>query len=223
MTRRKSGLPSDDSTTEGLTSLCNSSDTADATRQRALQIEQKLKLAKHYDTVTPTDLASWPAESDVHYTTLPNSLKSHVKDYYTWGQLRNTDPTSSVCDLAAIHLGFDQLDDSVHDSLATELREIHTIILYTLHTQVIPEYTAYHTLGGQQTVHWESIAPDSDQHHRRQLVLDRMLAIQAASRVPGAQGRLLDYYGWSKDLDDIGIVHLLYRDLPDSKHIEESR
>ena len=80
MTRAKSGLPSDDSTgnTTGLTSLCNTSESAADLRQKALEIEQSLKLAQRYETVTLTDLASWPAE--VQYNTLPTSLQEHVKD-----------------------------------------------------------------------------------------------------------------------------------------------
>ena len=204
MTRAKSGLPSDDSTgnTTGLTSLCNTSESAADLRQKALKIEQSLKLAQRYETLTLTDLALWPADS-IHYKTLPTSLQEHVGEYYVCEQLRNAASNRT----SAINLQFDQLDDGAHDRLASELCDIHTIILYTLHTQVIPEYTAYHTLGGEQTVHWESIPPGSDQQRKRQLVLDRMNRMQAGSR-SGTQGLLLDYYGWRQDIGDSGTVHL---------------
>jgi hypothetical protein len=39
----------------------------------------------------------------------------------------------------------------------------------------------------------------------------------ANRRVESAQGLLLDYYGWRKDTDDVGILHQLYRDLPNTK------
>jgi hypothetical protein len=221
MTRAKSGLPSDDTTgnTTGLTSISNTSESAADLRLQALKIEQSIKHARRYETVTLTDLASWPAGSDVRYSTLPKSLKQHVRELHMWGELRSVDlvSTCNYTNLAAINLQFDQLNDTAHDRLATELRDIHTIILYTLHTQVLPEYTAFHTLGGEQTVHWESIAPGSDQCRKRQLVLDRMNSMQASSHVPGAQGMLLDYYDWGKGLDEIGTVHLLYRDLPGAK------
>ena len=148
MTRRKSGLPSDDSTGSGagLTSLCNTSESAADLRQKAREIEQSIELSKRYETVSLTDLASWPAE--VQYKILPNSLQQHVKGYYVCEQLRN----AAVCNHTdSINLRFDQLDDGVLDQLASQLCDIHTIILYTLHTQVIPEYTAFHTLGGEQT------------------------------------------------------------------------
>jgi hypothetical protein len=86
---------------------------------------------------------------------------------------------------------------------------------------VIPEYVVFHTLGGEQTLHWESIAPGSDQQRKRQQVLDRMNSMQAASRVAGAPGLLLDYYEWRKGLDEIGTVHLLYRDLPGAKNSQK--
>jgi hypothetical protein len=138
MTRRKSGLPSDDSTGSGagLTSLCNASECADDLREQALKIEQSNKFAHRYETVTLTDLASWPADRDVHYSTLPKSLKHHVKEYFMWGELRSAD-LDSTCNHtspAAIDLHFAQLVEIVHDRLATELRDIHTIILYTIHT-----------------------------------------------------------------------------------------
>eukprot|EP00953_Heterococcus_sp_UTEX-ZZ885_P019509 10894-Heterococcus_DN1.PRE.1 len=40
--------------------------------------------------------------------------------------------------------------------------------------------------------------------------------MQANTRVPGAQGQLLDYYDWRLDPDDTGMLHLLHRDLPDA-------
>jgi hypothetical protein len=43
-----------------------------------------------------------------------------------------------------------------------------------------------------------------------------MNSMQASSRVAGAQGLLIDYFNWRKDVDDIGTVHLLHRDLPDA-------
>jgi hypothetical protein len=228
MTRRKSGLPSDDSSgsTVGLTSLCYTSvSAADVVREKALMIEQSITLAQRYETVTLTDLGSWPAHPRLRYKTLPNSLKQHVREYYVCEQLRSAKLGASVCNhgnQAVLNLRFDQLDDGVHDHLTAQLCDIHTIILYTLHTQVIPEYTGFHTLGGEQTVHWESIRPGSDQQRKRQRVLDRMSSMQASSRVAGAQGLLLDYYGWRKDIDDIGIVHLLFRDLPDTKDSQKA-
>jgi hypothetical protein len=143
-----------------------------------------------------------------------------VKEYYTWFELRivaSKPDTSFIDHYASISLRFEQLKVSEYDSLALKLCEIHTIILYTLHAQVIPEYIAYHTLGGDQTVHWESLSPDSETHSKRLLVLDRMNRMCANRRVESAQGLLLDYYGWRKDNDDVGILHLLYRDLPNTK------
>jgi hypothetical protein len=214
MTRRKSGLPSDDRTdsTAGLTSLCNTSQSASDMRDAALEIERSVKLSQRYETVTLTDLAAWPVV--VEYNTLPNSLKHHVKEYYTWSELRiaasKPDTSFHTNHYASISQRFEQLEVSEYDSLAMELCEIHTIILYTLHAQVIPEYVAYHTLGGDQTVHWESLSPDSESHSKRKLVLDRMNRMYANRRVESAQGLLLDYY-------DVGILHLLYRDLPNTK------
>ena len=214
MTRAKSGLPSDDSTgnTTGLTSLCNRSESAADLRQRALETEQSLKLGQRYETAPLTELTSWPAGS-VDYKLLPNPLQRHVRDYYNCVQLRNAASSES----SSTNLRFDQLNESVHNGLASRVCDIHTIMVYNLFTQVIPEYIASHTLGGEQTIHWESIPPGSDQERKRQLVLDRMNSMQGGSLV-GCQGLLLDYYGWRKDIDDIGIVHLLHRDLPSSNH-----
>ena len=220
--RRKPVKPSNDDT-EGLTSICNTSESADDMREQALKIEQTIKFSQRYETVTLTDLSSWSPDRDVRYSELPKSLQHHVKEYHMWEELRNVADvsTSNHTNLAAIELRFAQLDDTVRDTLATELREIHTIILYTLHTQVLPQYTGYHTLGGEQTVHWETIAPDSEQARKRQLVLDRMNNMEASTRIAGAQGKLLEYYGWRQSLDEIGIVHLLYRDLPGGKNAEK--
>jgi hypothetical protein len=185
MTRRKSGLSSDDSKPAGLTSICNASESATEMRDKAMLIEKSIKRAQRYDTVTPTDLAAWPAE--VPYDTLPSTLQKHVREYHLCKHFR----TDSVASDATST--FDQLDDDTQDGLAAELCDIHTVILYTLHTQVLVEYVQYHSLGGEQTVHWESIPPGSEQQRRRQLVLDRMNRLQASSLVPGASGLLLDY------------------------------
>eukprot|EP00953_Heterococcus_sp_UTEX-ZZ885_P002629 1936-Heterococcus_DN1.PRE.4 len=217
MTRRKSGLPSADESANGLTSLYNTSESAVHLRERALEVEKSIKLAQRYETVTLTDLAAWPSE--YKYTSTPNTLKQQIREYYMWQQIR--DGAAAACHLtthAGINLQFDRLDDTVHDKLAAELCDIHTVMLFTLHVLVITEYIAFHTLGGEQTVHWESIPSGSGTSSKRQLVLDRMNSMQAGSRSPGL---LADYYGWSKESNDVGILHLLYRDLPDSKHSQK--
>ena len=145
MTRRKSGLPSDDSKPAGLTSICNQSESATEMRHKAMLIEKSIKLAQRYETVTLTDLAAWPAE--VHYDTLPSNLQQHVREYLLCKQLRSTDSVASDATST-----FDQLDDETRDELAAELCDIHTVILYTLHTQVLVEYVQYHSLGGEQTI-----------------------------------------------------------------------
>jgi hypothetical protein len=159
MTCRKSGLSFDDSSTDGLTSVCNTSESAVDLRDRALKIEKAIELAQHYETVSLTDLAAWPAKFT--YETLPSSLKQYVKGYYIWQQLRSAGADYHTTQ-AGNNQRYDRLDDTVHDRLATELCDIHIILLYTLHTQVLPEYIAYHTQGGEQTVHWESIPVESD-------------------------------------------------------------
>jgi hypothetical protein len=220
MTRRKSGLPAADQSADGLTSLCNTSESAVNLRERALEVDKSIKLAQRYETITLTDLAAWPLE--YKYTSLPNTLKKQIREYYKWQQIR--DGAAAACyhtTRAGINLQFDQLDDTVHDKLAAELCDIHTVIMFTLHVLVIPEYIAFHTLGGEQTVHWESIPSGSDISSKRQLVLDRMNSMQAGSRTPGTPGLLVDYYGWSKENNDVGILHLLYRDLPNSKHSQK--
>jgi hypothetical protein len=159
-----------------------------------------------------------------------------------WQQIR--DGAAAACyhtTRAGINLQFDQLDHTVHDRLAAELCDIHTVILFTLHVLVIPEYIAFHTLGGEQTVHWESIEyiafhtlggeqtvhwesipAGSDTSSKRQLVLDRMNSMQAGSGTPDAPGLLVEYYGWSKGSNDVGILHLLYQDLPNSKYSQKT-
>ena len=89
--RRKPVLPLNDDTEEGLTSMCNTSESAHDMRAQALQIEQTIKFAQRYETVTLTDLSSWPADSDVHYSTLPKGLQRHVNEYFMWSERRNHD------------------------------------------------------------------------------------------------------------------------------------
>jgi hypothetical protein len=111
---------------------------------------------------------------------------------------------------------FNELQGLERTALAKQLCDIHTIIDFTLRTQVLPEYIKSHTTGGEQTLHWESIAPGSSTQLKRKLTLERMQGMQANTRVPGAQGQLLDYYNWRLDPDDSGMLHLLHRDLPDA-------
>eukprot|EP00953_Heterococcus_sp_UTEX-ZZ885_P016173 9111-Heterococcus_DN1.PRE.1 len=59
MTKRKSGLPHDDTSVTGLTSLCNR-ETGERKRAAALIIDKAINRAQHYETVTLTDLSSWP-------------------------------------------------------------------------------------------------------------------------------------------------------------------
>jgi hypothetical protein len=87
MTKRKSGLPSEDSSSTGLTSLCNH-DTGEQKRAIALRVEQALKKTQRYETLTLTDLSSWPAV--IEYKALAERLQEQVLEYYMWSQLRKT-------------------------------------------------------------------------------------------------------------------------------------
>jgi hypothetical protein len=79
---------------------------------------------------------------------------------------------------------------------------------------MLPEYIKHHVTGGEQTVHWESLVPGSATKLRRQLTLKRIEHMQANDLVPGAHGKLLDFYDWRLDQVDTGMLHLLHRDLP---------
>jgi hypothetical protein len=59
MTKRKSGIPDNNMTETGLTSLYNSE--CDESREAALKIETANKRAQRYERVTLLDLSSWPA------------------------------------------------------------------------------------------------------------------------------------------------------------------
>jgi hypothetical protein len=87
MTKRKSGLPLDDHSSTGLTSLCNV-ESGTQKRAAALLKDEAIKRAQHYETVTLTDLAAWPAV--VSYDTLSKRLQDHVLEYYTWIKLRES-------------------------------------------------------------------------------------------------------------------------------------
>jgi hypothetical protein len=204
MAKRKS--PSGDQSDAGITSLYNAHG-GDEMHAAALHIEEANKRAQRYETVTLTDLAMWPAVID--YAALPKRLQHHVKESYMWSELRKPDVS-----FHNITQQFDQLTDAERATLVHQLCDIHAIIEYTLRSQVLPEYIDNHTVGGQQTVHWEPVAPGSSTHHKRQLTLQRMESMPAGSRVPGAQGMLLDYYDWRLDQSDTGMLHLLHRDLP---------
>jgi hypothetical protein len=210
MTKRKSGLPGDDRAAKGITSVCNHQ-TGDQKRAIALRVEEAIKKGQRYETVTPTDLASWPAV--VEYRTLPKRLQDQVLEYYTWTELRQ----SSMCYhtvQAAIAQQFEELEESARDTLANDLCDIHTVIEFTLRTQVLPEYIANHTTGGAQTLHWEPLIPGSPAQLQRQRTLLKIENMQASARVPGAKGSLLDYYDWRLDQSDSGMLHLLHRDIP---------
>jgi hypothetical protein len=169
MTKRKSGLPDDDSSITGLTSLCNH-DSGEQSRAAALLIEQDNIRTQRYTTVTLTDLSSWPAV--VEYKALTKRLQEQVLEYYTWVELRKTGMCYDTMQ-AIIAQQFSELLDCQRDELAQELCNIHTIIEYTLHTQVLPEYVMHHTVGGEQTVHWASLVPGSATQHQRQHTLER--------------------------------------------------
>jgi hypothetical protein len=210
MTKRQSGLPHDDRSSTVLTSLCNH-ESGDKKRAIALLVEQAIKKGQRYETVTLTDLASWPAA--VEYSTLPKRLQDHVLELYTWTELRQ----SSMCYHTmqeAITQQFEELEKSVRDTLASELCDIHTVIEFTLRTQVLPDYITNHITGGAQTLHWESLAPGSPIQLQRQRTLLRIESKQASARVPGAKGKLLNYYDWGLDQSDTGMLHLLHRDIP---------
>jgi hypothetical protein len=209
MTKRKSGMPDDNKTETGLTSLCNTD--CDESREAALKIEIANKRAQRYETVTLLDLSSWPTV--VAYNALSKRLQEQILEYYTWTKLR----TSGMCyqtEQGVIAQQFEQLQDCERDALAHQLCNIHTVIEYFLRSQVLPEYIKHHITGGEQTVHWESLVPGSATQLRRQLTLKRMEHLHANDLIPGARGKLLDFYDWRLDQDDTGMLHLLHRDLP---------
>eukprot|EP00953_Heterococcus_sp_UTEX-ZZ885_P020049 11206-Heterococcus_DN1.PRE.1 len=207
MTKRKSGLPADDDNSSGITSLCNRVSRTDK-RAAAQAMDKVIKRAQRYDTLTLTDLASWP--SLLVYETLPQRLQSHVFEYYMWQQ---THANSSIT-REQVKQAFDSLSDHEHDTLAGQLCDKHAVIEYTLRSQVLPEYITHHVTSGSQTVHWEPVSPGSSVHKRRQRVVQRMIDMQASSIVPGARGQLRDFYDWRLDDDDTGMLHMLLRDLP---------
>lgn len=195
MTKRKNGLACDDSQQDGVTSLCNTSDGADK-RTAALQISQAKQRSQRYETVTILQLADWPEK--VSYSALTGSLQAHVIEYYMWGQLHGSStPYSS---LAEYTQQFNALAAEQKDACANRVCDIHTVIEYTLRTQVLPEYLDYHTTGGDLSKHWESIPTGSAVHRRRQRTVKRMQNMAASQLVPGAPGLLVDHYGWSLDL-----------------------
>jgi hypothetical protein len=207
MTKRKSGLPADDHTPSGVTSLCNKVGGTDK-RAAALAMDKVVKRAQRYDTLTLTDLASWP--SQLVYETLPQRLKDHVFEYYMWQQLQ----ANSSISREQVKQAFDSLNDHERDTLTEQLCDKHAVIEYTLRSQVLPEYITHHVTSGSQTVHWQPVSPGSSVHQRRQRVVQRMIDMQASSIVPGARGQVLDFYGWRLDDDDTGMLYMLLRDLP---------
>eukprot|EP00953_Heterococcus_sp_UTEX-ZZ885_P019927 11128-Heterococcus_DN1.PRE.7 len=207
MTKRKSGLPDDDHRTAGLTSLCNTVTGVDK-RTAALENEEAIKRGQRYDTLTLTDLASWPTL--VVYKCLSQRLKDHVFEHYMWAQLH----ANSLLTREQVNQAFDKINDHERDTLAEQLCDKHAVIEYTLRTQVLPEYIKQHTTGGTQTLHWQPLSPGSSSHKHRQRTVQRMNDMQANSSVPGATGQLLDFYGWRLDDDDTGMLHMLHRDLP---------
>jgi hypothetical protein len=207
MTKRKSGLPADDHASSGVTSMCNKVSGTDK-RAAALAMDKALKRAQRYDTLTLTDLASWP--SLLVYETLPQRLKDHVFEYYMWQQLH----ANSSITREQVKQAFESLNNHEHDTLTEQLCDKHAVIEYTLRSQVLPEYIAHHVTSGSQTVHWQSVSPGSRIHKRRQRVVQRMVDLRASSIVPGARGQVIDFYGWRLDDDDTGMLHMLLRDLP---------
>jgi hypothetical protein len=208
MTKRKSGMPDDNKSYTGLTSLYNSE--YDESRKAALKIGITNKRAQRYETVTLLDLSSWPAV--VKFNALAKRFQEQTLEYYTWMMLRN-----NICyqtEQGLIAQQFEQLQDCERDDLANQLCNFHTVIEYTLRSQVLPEYIKHHTAGGEQTVHWESLVPGAAKQSQRQLTLKRMEDMQANELIPGAPGKLLDFHDWRLDQHDTGMLHLLHRDLP---------
>jgi hypothetical protein len=209
MTKRKSGLPDGNRTETGLTSINNPE--CDESREAALKIEIANIRAQRYETVTLLDLSSWPAV--VKFNALAKRLQEQTLEYFTWIKLR----TSGMCyqtEQGVIAQQFEELQDCERDALANQLCSIHTVVEYTLRSQVLPEYIKHHIAGGEQTVHWESLVPGSATQVRRQLTLKRMEDMQANELIPGAPGKLLDFHDWRLDQDDTGMLHLLHQDLP---------
>jgi hypothetical protein len=132
-----------------------------------------------------------------------------------WSELRNAGMCYNTMQ-ADITLNFQELQDSERNALANQLCDIHTVIQYTLRTQVLPEYIKNQVTGGEQTVHWEPLVPGSKAHAERQLALEMMEKMQAGTHVPGAKGKLLDVLDWRLDQSDSGMLYLLHRELPSS-------
>jgi hypothetical protein len=114
MTKRKSGLPDDDHRTAGLTSLCNAATGVDK-RTAALEHEEAIKRGQRYDTLTLTDLASWPPL--VVYKCLSQRLKDHVFEHYMWAQLH----ANSLLTREQVNQVFDKISDLDRDALTREL------------------------------------------------------------------------------------------------------
>jgi hypothetical protein len=136
MTKRKSGLLFEDSSSTGLTSLCNH-DTGEQKRATALRVEQALKKTQRYETLTLTDLSSWSGPAVIEYKALPKRLQEKVLEYYMWSQLRKTSMCYQAPE-ALIAQQFTMLQGCQRDALAEQLCNVHTIIEYTLRMQVLP-------------------------------------------------------------------------------------
>jgi hypothetical protein len=97
-------MPSDDASTTGMTSLCNAHNGGEM-RAAALKAHTAIKRAQRYETVTLSDLGSWPAL--VEYDTLPERLKTQVIELYEC-RVKET----------AEALQFQELQDDERDALA---------------------------------------------------------------------------------------------------------
>jgi hypothetical protein len=88
MTKRKSGMPDNNKSETGLTSLHNPK--CDESREAALKIDTSNERAQRHETVTLSDLSSWPAAGAIEYTTLSKRLQEQVLELYTWTKLRES-------------------------------------------------------------------------------------------------------------------------------------
>jgi hypothetical protein len=90
MTKRRSGLPDDNKFETGLTSLYNPK--CDESREAALRKETANKRAQRYETLTLSDLRSWPAQAAdaIEYNALSKRLQEHVHELFTWTKLRES-------------------------------------------------------------------------------------------------------------------------------------
>jgi hypothetical protein len=128
MTKRKSGMPDNNKSETGLTSLHNPK--CDESREAALKIDTSNERAQRYEAVTLLDLSSWPAASAIVYNTLSKRLQEQILEYFTWTKLR----TSGMCyqtEQGVIAQQFKDLQDRERDALANQLCNIHTVIEYT--------------------------------------------------------------------------------------------